>query len=582
MAEGAAASDRGLSMNPVGLVIELIGNALRLLRNLVAVSLPAPEYVVLTVTGPLPERREPPAGLLRRLLARLGPPELGPAGPQESLEEWRERLGALSAEPRVRGIVLKITDLTAGPASVESLRAALGVFRSSGKRVVAYAATLDLKAYWLAGAADSIVVPESAEIALHGPRTEISFLRVALDRLGLLPQYHHIAEYKTASHRFLYPKMTEAQREMMDALLDGLFAEVVSSIASFRNLSEAAVQEAIDDGLLSATMMRAKGFVDAVAFEDELPAMLGTDRPARLMPWAQARWRIRLPYRWRSLERRAIGVVQLIGAIVPGESRDLPVPVPLLGAHLVGHETIARAFRAVERSPALKAVVFYVDSGGGSAVASDMIWREVERVRKSKPVVVFMGNVAGSGGYYVACGSAHIVAGATTLTGSIGVVAGKISAHPLAERLGVRREILMRGQTAAMFSGFTAFTEREWAALRWWMEGIYARFTGRVAAGRGKPVPEIEALARGRVYTGRQALTLGLIDEVGNFESAVRRAKSLAGIPADADVPVLTVRPPRIAAVPSASGTAWLDGLGRAMRLLQEPALLLMGLDLEI
>jgi protease-4 len=569
-------------MNPLGLLLELFANTARLLRNLVAASLPAAEFVVLTVSGPLPERREAPAGLLRRLLARRGLPELGTAGPQESLEEWRDRLAVLAADPRVRGLVLKITDLTAAPASVESLRTALGAFRASGKRVVAYAAALDLKGYWLASAADSVIMPESAEIALHGPRTEVSFLRVALDRLGLLPQYHHLAEYKTASHRFLYPKMTEAQREMMDALLDGFFAEMLASIASSRRLSETAVREAIDDGLLSSTMMHAKGLVDAVAFEDELPAMLGTDRPARLIPWPTARRSIRMPYRWRSRERRTIGVVQLVGAIVPGESRDLPVPVPLLGSHFAGHETIARAFRAAERAADVKAVVFHVDSGGGSAVASDMIWREVERVGKTKPVVVFMGNVAGSGGYYVACGSAHIVAGATTLTGSIGVVAGKISAQRLAERLGVRRDILTRGQTAAMFSGFTDFTEREWAALRWLMEEIYARFTGRVAAGRGKPVPEVEALARGRVYTGRQALALGLIDELGDFESAVRRAKSLAGIASEADIPVVTVRPPRAAAIPSVAGTAWLDSLGRAARLLQEPALLMMGLDLQI
>ena len=569
-------------MNPVGLVIELIVNALRLLRNLVAAMLPAPEFVVVTVSGPLPERREPPGGFLRRFLTRRGLLELGPAGQPESLEEWRDRLRVMAAEPRVRGVVLKVTDLTAGPASVESLRAALTTFRASGKRVAAYAATLDLKAYWLMSAAESIAVPESAEIALHGPRTEVSFLRVAFDRLGLLPQYHHIAEYKTAAHRLIYPKMTEAQREMLDALLDGLYAEMVVAIASSRGLSEAAVREAIDDGLLSATMMRSKRLVDAVAFEDELPAMLGTGRPARILPWAQARRAMRLPYRWRSLERRAVGVVQLLGAIVPGESRDLPLPVPLLGAYLAGHETVARAFRTAERSPFIKAVVFHVESGGGSAVASDLIWREAERVQRSKPVVVFMGNVAGSGGYYVACGSAHIVAGATTLTGSIGVVAGKISAHPLAEKIGVHREVLGRGQTAAMFSGFTAFTDREWAALRWWMEEIYVRFTGRVAAGRRKPAPEIDALARGRVYTGRQALAVGLVDEVGDFESAVRRAKSLAGIPVDADIPVVTVRPPRVAAVPSAAGAAWLDSLGRAVRLMQEPALLLMGLDVEI
>src|SRR3989304_1535874 len=300
---------------------------------------------------------------------------MNPVGPViELIANTLRLLGNLAAPgaPRLGGIVLNTPALPAGPASVESLRAALTAFRGSGKRVVAYAASLDLKAYWLASAADSIVVPESAEIALHGPRTEVSFLRVAFDRLGLLPQFHHIAEYKTAAHRFIYPRMTAAQREMMDALLGGLYAEMLSSIASSRTLSEAAVREAIDDGLLSATMMHGKGLVDAVAFEDELPAMLGTERSARIVPWAQARRGIRLPYRWRSPERRAIGVVQLIGAIVPGESRDLPVPVPLLGAHLAGHATIRRAVRAAERSPFIKAVVFHVESGGGSAGGSGL------------------------------------------------------------------------------------------------------------------------------------------------------------------------------------------------------------------
>lgn len=567
-------------MNPLAVLVELLANALRLLRNLISAALPVPDYVVLTVSGALPERREPPGGLLRRVLARRGLAEFGPAGPQESLEEWREHLRLIAGAPRVRGIVLKVADLTAGPAAVESLRTALGAFRRSGKRVVVYAPAFDLKTYWLASLADSIVAPESAEIGLHGPRAETSFLRVAFDRLGLLPQFHHLAEYKTAAHRFIYPRMTDAQREMLDALLDGLFAEMVSSIASARHLSEATLREAIDDGLTSASTMRARGLLDAVAFEDELPAMLGPDRPARLVPWAQARRRLRVPYRWMSLERRAIGVVQLVGAIIPGESRDLPVPVPMLGMHLAGHETIARAFRAAERAPAIKAVVFHVESGGGSAVASDMIWREVERVRQHKPVVVFMGNVAGSGGYYVACGGAPIVAGATTLTGSIGVVAGKISVHPMAERLGVHREVLGRGQTAAMFSPFTEFTEREWSALRQWMEEIYVRFTQRVATGRRKSLEEIAALARGRVYTGRQARTLGLVDEIGDFEMAVSTAKELAGIPAGADVPVVTVRPPRLTPVPAAPGTAWLEGLARAGRLLRDPALLLMDADI--
>lgn len=559
-------------MNPIGMVVDLIANLLRFLRNLLVSIGPGPDFAVLTVRGTLPERR----AARRPLVSRLLPSPLAP-GADESLEEWRERLRDLAQDRRLRGAVLKIADLRAGAATLESLRKAFERFRGSGKRLVAYLATADLSGYYLASVADTIVAPESGELSLHGPRTELTFLRVALDRLGILPQFHHIAEYKTAAHRFLYPQMTDAQRETAGDLLDGLYGEITSSIARSRGLEEAAVRDAIDRGILTAGEAKTRRLIDVVGFEDELPRLLSVDgRPARIVPWELVQARIRRPYRWSHLQRRAIGVVQLIGAIVPGESRDLPVPVPIFGAHFAGHETVARAFRAAERSPGVAAIVFHVDSGGGSAVASDLIWREVMRVQQRKPVVVYMGNVAGSGGYYVGCGVKHIVAGATTITGSIGVVSGKFSLRDLFARTGLRREILTRGATAAMFSAFTAFTEQEWGTLRRWMEDVYVRFKTKVADGRGEPVERIESLARGHVYTGRQALALRLIDEIGDFETAVRKAKSLAGIPEDADVPVVTVRPPKTAAVPQAPVAAWVDGFRQTTQLLQEPALLLI------
>ncbi len=564
-------------MNPIGFVVDAIANLLRLVRNALVSIGPGPEFVVLTVRGTLPERRAAPRPLLSRLLR----PPLLPAA-EESLEEWRERLRDLAFDRRVRGAVLKIADLRAGAATLESLRAALERFRGSGKRLVAYLATADLSAYYLASAVDTVVVPELAELMLFGPRTEMTFLRMALDRIGILPQFHHIAEYKTAAHRFLFPKMTEAQREMASDLLDGLYTEVTSAIARSRGLTEDAVREAIDRGLLTSPEAKSLRLIDAIAFEDELPTMLAVNgRPARVVPWEQARMRLRRPYRWDRTRPRAIGVVQLIGTIVPGESRDFPIPLPVLGAHFAGHETVARAFRAAERSPAVAAIIFHVDSGGGSAVASDLIWREVTRIQQRKPVVVYMGNVAGSGGYYVSCGARHVIAGATTITGSIGVVAGKFSLRDLYARAGLQREILARGATAAMYSAFTTFTDREWAALRGWMEEIYVRFKTKVAAGRRETVEHIEDLARGHVYTGRQAHALRLVDEIGDFEAAVRQAKLLAGIPEEMDVPVVTVRPPKVTSVPAASAAAWVDMLSQTAKLLAEPALLLMPHQLD-
>jgi protease-4 len=364
---------------------------------------------------------------------------------------------------------------------------------------------------------------------------------------------------------------------MLDSLLESVYEELLAAMATARRQPEAAIGQAIDQGLLSATAAKERGLLDHVAFEDQLPAWLGqNDHPARVYPWERARHRIRLPHRWRALERQAIGVVPLVGTIVPGQSRDLPLPLPLLGQQLAGHETIAQALRRAEGNPFIKAIVFYVDSPGGSAIASDLIWREIIRLQEHKPVVVCMGSVAGSGGYYVACGARHIVAGATTLTGSIGVIAGKLNLRGLLEKAGMHREIISRGATAAMPSPFTSYTATEWEILQRWMEDIYQRFKARVAAGRGQSLEAIETVARGRVWTGRQALQHGLIDEIGDFETATRQAKSLAGMAVDTDVPLITMRPDRATPWPAAAPAALEAAFRSTQQLLTEQALVLM------
>lgn len=558
-------------MNPISIILELLVNILLVIRNLVIRILPSPEFIVLTITGSLPERRPMPSRMLRRWLGRAW------TVVPESLEEWRDRLRQIAGDSRVRGIVLKTGPLTAGVASLEGLRDALQQFKGSGKRVIAFIPTCDLPSYYLLSVADTVVAPESTELLLTGPRTETPFLRAALDRLGIRAEYLHIAEFKTAAHRLLYPKMTEPQREMLDAIMQTTYTHLTTAIAESRGLTEAAVKEAIDRGILSGEEARVRKLIDVVAFEDELPQLLSANgRPARVVPWLQTARRVRVRLRWRSLQRRVIGVVQVVGAIVPGESRELPVPLPVLGQHFAGHETVARALRIAEKASSMKAVILHVESRGGSAVASDLIWREVERVQRKKPVVVFMGNVAGSGGYYVACGARHIVCGETTLTGSIGVVAGKLSLRGLAEQAGVRQEIVGRGASATMFSPFAEFSDPQWIALRSWMDDIYARFKARVAAARGKTTDEVEAIARGRVWAGRDAAARGLVDELGDFETAVRSAKQLAGIPPNADVPVVTIRPPRTASVPAGSPAAWLEAWQAASALMHEHALLLM------
>jgi protease IV len=564
------------TMYPSAVVAEAIVNAGRWLCNVIAGFSPGPDFVLINIAGRLPEQRVHPQGWRGWLQRRFNPP-------RESLHVWRERLQLLAADPQVKGVIVTIGDLQAGLPAIESLRRSLLAFRTSGKRLIAFLVTANLYTYYLASAADTLMAPESAEFALHGLRTEATFLRAALDQLDVRPQFHHIAEYKSAANRLLYASMPEPQREMQAALLENTFEEVVAAIASARQQPIEAIRQAVDQGLLSAAAARARHLLDAIAYEDELSTSLSqVGQPVGIYPWGRARQRIRRPYHWRSLERHAIGIVELIGAIVPGESRDLPLPLPLVGQQLAGHETIAQALRRAESSPRIKAIVFYVDSPGGSAIASDLIWHEVSRVQRQKPVVVCMGNVAASGGYYVACGAQHIVAGATTLTGSIGVIAGKIDWHGLLEKAGIHREIIRIGATASMPSTFASYSDHEWELLQRWMDEIYQRFKARVAVGRGRSVEAIEEIARGRVWTGRQALSLGLIDEIGDVAVAVRKAKELAQIPLHADVPVMIMRPTKAAPWPSVAPAAWEPALRSLRQLWTEHSLALMPPEMRV
>ncbi len=538
--------------------IDLLGNLLRALRNFVLGRLPAPTYVLLEVTGPLPERR-PPLGPLVRWLRR----------PPPSLEELRDQLDRIASHSRIRGVVLKLRDLEAGWASLEALRRMVVRFRRRGKRVCAYLPAATLREYYVASASDRILAPEGAQLWLWGLRREVTFLRSVLDRLGLVPQFHHIAEYKTALHPLLYERMPPEQREAITTVLEDLLLHVVAAISESRGLAPERVREAIARGLLSAQEAYARNLIDAVAFEDELAMRLEPGRRVRVEPWARVHRRLPKPYRWRVLERWAVGVVELTGALVLGESQELPFPLPGIGRRLAGHETVTRALRRAEQDRRVRAVVLHVDSPGGLVTASELLEREVRRLAQRKPVVVHMGNVAASGAYYVACGARYLVAGATTLTGSIGVVGGKLVVEEFLRRQGMHPEVVARPETATMPSPYVPYTDRDWAVLVGWMREIYERFKARVADSRDKSVEEVEAVARGRVWTGLRAKAIGLIDEVGDFEDALARARSLARLPRWA--PVLPIWPPRTVGLPSSAA----QPLHALRRLLSEPALLL-------
>jgi len=485
------------------------------------------DYIVLPISGGYPERSQPKRFRWLRL----------PWEKREmSLEAFNDVLERLAADSRVKGAILELKDLRVPPARVQSLRQAILRFRESGKRAVVYATQLDTLSYTLASAADEIIVPESGEINVAGLWMEAFFLRDTLALAGVEGDLEAIAEYKTGGDVFRRADMSEAHREMANALLDSDYNWIVKTIAEARGLSVEDVTSAINAMPITAAHAKESRLVDTILFEDELETHLKA--PGAVTTWEAARPWVRHLRRWHP--RQAIGVISLEGAIVVGPSRRLPIPIPFFGVQ-AGSDTVCQALRRAERDRRVAAVVFYVDSGGGSALASDLIWREVERLRRSKPVVVYMGDVAASGGYYVSAGANAILAQPGTITGSIGILGGKFVTSGLCKRLRAGRKVLSRGEAAGMFRDVARFSEGERQRLQALLAEGYDRFLARVADGREMSRGEVDVIARGRVWTGQQAHEQGLVDELGDFNTAVARAKELAGLDPERWVPVVPI-----------------------------------------
>jgi protease-4 len=477
--------------------------------------------------------------------------------PQVSLANMRTTLDAIGGDPRVRTVVLRFDALQAGLSTLHSLRRMLLDLRAKGKRLIAWLPTADIQDYYLASACDEIILPPSGQLFLMGLRADLIFLKNALALAGIEANFEAIAEYKVSPDTFQRSTMSEPHREMLDSLLDSIFGETISAIAEGRKLDAVRVRELVDAMPLTAAEAVEAGLADAVLYEDELAAYVSADDATTpLLTWQDAARRLRTPIKWTTSRR--IGVVSLVGTIVPGRSRRIPLPAPIpipLPLPLIetqaGAETIIQALRAAETDRRIAAVIFYVDTPGGSALASDLIWREVRLLREQKPVVVLMGGQAASGGYYVSAPAHRIVARPTTLTGSIGVWSGKLSLAGLYDKLGIGRESVQRGAMAGLYSEAAPFSEEERARIRRDLGEGYVRFKAHVAEGRGMTDEQVEKIARGRVWTGAQAREIGLVDELGDLKTALSIAKELAGLEPEREYSVVQVPPPRHTLLPS-------------------------------
>lgn len=437
---------------------------------------------------------------------------------------------------RLRAVTIALVDLDAGWARLQELRRSFLALRQAGKHVCVFLSEASTREYYLASAADTIVLAPVGHLAITGLAAETMFFKGALDKLGIQAQVSQAGQYKSAGEPFTRESMSAPHREMLDSLLDDLYDQVVDGIATARRHEKEHIRRLIDQGLFIAREALAEKLIDHIGYEDELPHLL-EKQLGELQFIDVAPYRLRRANELRQqllrVTPRKVALITVSGPIKRGETLDGPD-----GPRAVGSSNFIRDLQQARDDHSVSAVVVRVTSPGGSGLASDLMWRELRRTRESKPVIISMGDVAASGGYYLALGGDMVFAEEGTVTGSIGVIAGKAVLRDLYTTLGVGKEILTRGKRAALFSDYLAFAPAEQERVDFEIRAFYQDFVEKVAAGRSLTVEAADANAQGRVWSGRQAWARGLVDAMGGVEAALAEAKRRVGVAADFPVAV--------------------------------------------
>jgi protease-4 len=481
-----------------------------------AVDMPVRGYLEVPLSGAVTEVAAPDS------LSSL----LFGARPLAMYDLWMN-LRKAKVDDRIQAVLLRLGLLQCDWAKANEMREAILDFRRSGKKVYAAieeAPDFDME-YFVATACDRIILHPLGWLGINGIGGYVPFLKGAFDKLGIKAEFEHVEEYKTAANMFTEKGFTPAHREEMESLYSDLYAQYVTAAAKARGKSEAEFRTLVDHAFFQGEKAKAAGLVDDCLYEDEIQALLRQDgrAPARVNFDDYTRVK---PSSVGLETGRTVALIYAVGTIMTGES--LP--------QVMGGSTVARWIRTARNDGSVKAIVLRIDSPGGSSVGSDVIWREVALARKVKPVIVSMSDVAGSGGYWIAMAATRIVAQPQTLTGSIGVLAGKFSIDGLLGKLGVTSERLAFGEKANIFSPFRPFTPDERKVLKEEILWTYGQFLTKAAEGRGLTRDEVDAVGKGRIWTGRQAKDRKLVDELGGLTMALGLAKKEAGINADEEV----------------------------------------------
>lgn len=450
-----------------------------------------------------------------------------------SIWELEKIFDHASKNENVKGVLLRIRDLKIGLARAEGIRRNIHELREGGKRVFAYLEVGGNVEYMICSAAEMIFFSPWSMLNLIGLKAEVSFLKDTFDRLGIEAQLRGLGEYKSAAESFTRNSMSEPHRQMLSSIVDDFYAHFIEVISRGRGTEEKIIRGLVDSGPFAADDALEKGLVDGVGYEDDLERVMqeSLDTQLRRISAFSLLKLINFKEFLRRVTGKITGKSQVIailsdsGLISHGSSKGTGL------AKILGSQTVIRLLNNAAKDNDVKAIVLRILTPGGSGLASDLICHQLKVISEGKPVVVSMSDVAASGGYLIALGANKIVAEPFTLTGSIGIVSGKFNLKNLYDKLGVIKESIIRGKAAMMFSSSRGFTKTEEENLLRIMKSLYKRFVQMVASERKIDFETAESLSRGRVWTGRQAVKQGLIDELGGIKLAIEVAKREAGIP---------------------------------------------------
>jgi protease IV len=475
-----------------------------------------------------------------------------------SLSSLIQRMDSAAADKDVRAVWLKIEDPEIGRGKIHELRGAIARLRKAGKPVYAELTTATGGQYLLAIACDRVAMPSSGMLIIPGVRAEVTFYKGLLDKLGLQFDALQMGKFKGAAEPLTRNNMSKPLRESFDALVDDIYDDLVATIGADRKMKDYKVKTMLDQGLFTAAAAKKAGLIDDVLYADQLQDEIKKSLKADDVEVVTSYKKKRIDADFSGISgmmklmdlflgvkpsattgtKQKIAVVYAVGPIMEGKSQS-----DMFGTTAIGSTSMVAALKKAADDAKVAAIVLRIDSPGGSATASDLIWRETVRIKK--PIIASMSDVAGSGGYYIAMGAKKIIAAPGTLTGSIGVIGGKLVTRGLYEKLGMNTEVIARGANSGALSSSQPFTAEERKAWTELLQETYDQFVGKAAKGRQMPFDKLEELAQGRVYTGRMAKKLGLIDELGTLADAVAAAKVAAGLKADAEVDLMVLPEPK-------------------------------------